>query len=376
VRKTVAMLLIAGTIVTPFAIGALWVRYELLDTNRYVSTVTPLASNPAIVSAVSDRITTTLLDQVDAAEVEKEAGILGPLVGAGAHDAVQAVVEKFLLTAEFTRLWALANRQAHEALVAALEGNPSPLIQPDGSVDLNLSDIVASARHDLVNAGFTVFEHVQPGLVEGRYTIATRDTLRRARHVYAQEKTLSVALPAAAIALFGLALLISRERRRTLVRAGIGIAVAGGAGLVAVLAGRWYYLNDAVGPTVPADAARAFYDIVIRDLRRAFEITGIAGLGVAAVGLVAGPSRTATRVRGATLRTAGAAADRAVGDSATHGWVAANKSLLRLVTVLAGLVVVAGSQRTLNLVVGVAVVVLLVLGFIEILARPRRGGVP
>src|SRR5262249_5143946 len=116
------------------------------------------------------------------------------------------------------RLWALANRQAHEALVAALEGNPSPLVQSDGSVDLNLSDMVAAARDDLVNAGFTVFERIQPGLVQGRYTIATEATLRRGRRVYSQVETLSIVLPAAAIALFGLAFLISRERRRTLVR--------------------------------------------------------------------------------------------------------------------------------------------------------------
>ena len=88
------MLLIAATLVTPVAVGALWLRLSLLDQGRYVHTVAPLASNQAIVSAVAGQVTDTLLDQVDASSLEGELGKLGPFLAAGVHGYVTDLVEK------------------------------------------------------------------------------------------------------------------------------------------------------------------------------------------------------------------------------------------------------------------------------------------
>jgi hypothetical protein len=57
-RKTAAVLVIAASLLTPLAITALWLRGQVLNTHRYVRTVTPLAQNDAVVSAVADEITT------------------------------------------------------------------------------------------------------------------------------------------------------------------------------------------------------------------------------------------------------------------------------------------------------------------------------
>jgi hypothetical protein len=374
-RKTVALLLITATVITPVAIAAVWLREELLNTDRYVATVTPLASNRAIVAAVSDQIATRLLDQVDASIVEKEVGVLSPLIGASAHSYVQQVIERLLGTTQFKQLWITVNMQAHEALVAGLEGKRSSLVAPDGSVDLDLSNMVAAARDALVADGLTIFEKVDPNELGHRFTIARPDTLRKARQAVSVLKKLAIALPVAAAVLYGLALLISRERRRTLLRTGVGLAVAGILGVAAVLAGRWFYLHHVVGTQVPADAARAFYNTVFRTLRLAYEITCLAGVGAVLVAIVAGPSRSATRIRATTLSTAGGLADTAVGDSATSSWVAANKSTLRTVTVVLGLLfLLAAHHQTLRLGVEIAIVVLLVLGLIEILARPHGRG--
>ena len=153
---------------------------------------------------------------------------------------------------------------------------------------------------------------------------------------------------------------------------GVALGFAGVLGLVAVVAGRSYYLHSVVGPDVPHAAANAFYDTVVRDLRRAYKITCVAGLVAVLAAVLAGPSRTAVRLRSLTLRGAGAAADAAVGESVTLGWVAANKSALRTVVVAAGLLfLITSGPLSWALLLEVAAGVAIALGGIEVLARPR-----
>ena len=367
------MLLIAATLVTPVAVAALWLRLSLLDQSRYVHTVAPLASNQTIVSAVAGQVTDTLLDQVDASSLEGELGKLGPFLAAGVHGYVTDLVEKVLLTGQFQELWRQATVQSHEALVAALEGRQSALIQPDGSVEVNLANVVAAARDSLAATGLHVFDGVQPRLVQERFTIARPGALQRVRHAVNVLRTLSIVLPALAIALVGLAFALSRDRRRTLLQTGVALAVAGIAGIVLVVAGRSYYLHSVVGTDVPHAAATAFYDTVVRDLRRAYEITSAAGLAAVIAGLLAGPSQAAVRLRSLTLRGAGAAADAAVGESVTVGWVAANRGTLRTVAVAAGfLFLITSGPLGWTLLLEVALGVAVALGVIEVLARPSR----
>jgi hypothetical protein len=361
---------IAASLVTPFAVGALWLRLALLNEHRYVRTVAPLATNRAIVSAVAAEVTDTLLAQVDEKAIEDELGRLGPILGAGVHGYVQQFVERLLLTSQFEQLWTAATVQSHRALVAALEGKQSDLIAPDGSVDVNLASVVARARDTLAAAGLHVFDRVEPGLVQERFTIARPGALHRARHAVSLLKTLSIVLPAAAVLLFGLAFAISRDRRRTLLHAGIGFVAAGVIGLVLVVAGRSYYLHSVVGPDVPHSAATALYDTVVRDLRHAYKLACLAGLALFGAALLAGPSRTAVRLRSLTLRGAGAAADQAVGEDVRSGWVAAHRSTLRTVVVVVGLLfLVTGGELTWALLLEVGAGVAIGLGAIEILAR-------
>jgi hypothetical protein len=366
------VLLVVATAVTPVAIGALWLRVALLDQSRYVHTVAPLATNRSIVSAVAAEVTDTLLAQVDEKAIEDELGKLGPIVGAGVHGYVQQLVEKLLLTSQFEQLWKAATVQSHKALVAALEGKQSSLIAPDGSVDVNLASVVADVRDRLAATGLHVFDHVEPGLIQERFTIARPGALHRTRHAVSVLKTLSIVLPAAAIALFGLAFSISRDRRRTLLGLGIGLVAAGVVGLVLVVAGRSYYLHSVVGPAVPHAAATAFYDTVVRDLRHAYKVTSLAGIALVVAALLAGPSLAATRLRSLTLRGAGAAADRAVGEDVRSGWVAANRSTLRTVAVVAGLLfLVTAHELTWVVLLEIGAGVAIALVAIEILARPR-----
>jgi multisubunit Na+/H+ antiporter MnhB subunit len=372
----VALLLIAATIVTPLALTAVWLRGEVLVTHRYVHTITPLASNPAIDSAVASQITDAL-DAKAQTVLPGQGNLLGKALDASLRSYTQETIERFLRTSAFRVLWIQANTQAHAALVAALEGKQSQFIRPDGSVDIDLSNALLAARTALGDAGIHAFDKLSPSELQRGIVIAKPESLHRARNGVKLLKALALGLPILALALYVLAFAISRERRRTLSRVGISLILAGAAGLAAIAVGRYVYSHHVVGPDLPQAAARALYNAVLSDLRLWFELTALGGVLATAAGVIAGPSRAAVAVRGATLRTAGGVTDEVVGANATSTWVAANKPVLRTVIVILGLLLVLDSHHiTSRLIVEYAIGVLLVLGFVEILARPampRRG---
>ena len=51
------ILLVSAVVLTPITLTAVWVRNELLDTNRYVETMAPLARDPRIQTAIATRVT-------------------------------------------------------------------------------------------------------------------------------------------------------------------------------------------------------------------------------------------------------------------------------------------------------------------------------
>ena len=128
-RRIVAALVIAASLVTPVAVGALWLRLALLNEHRYVRTVAPLATNRAIVSAVARR------GHGHAARAgRREARSRTSSDGSGRSSAPASTA-----TCSGTRREAAADLpvraalaaatvQSHQALVAALEGKRERLI--------------------------------------------------------------------------------------------------------------------------------------------------------------------------------------------------------------------------------------------------------
>ena len=201
-RTVVAALVAAACLLAPLSIGAIWLRSQVLDTHVYLRTVTPLSSNPAIDAVVADEITKALFAHVDVAAEARQvlpakAQFLALPLTAGLRGYTQTAVERFLRSKQFRRLWIVANRQAHEALVAALEGKRSRFIAPDGSVDIDLADAVLAARQQLAAAGLHLFDKVPPGLLQRRLVIARPDAIARARRAVRVLKALAIALPGA-----------------------------------------------------------------------------------------------------------------------------------------------------------------------------------
>src|SRR5690242_14447420 len=67
------LLLVLGCGLAVLALVAVWLRTTLLDTDRYVQTVAPIAAQPAVQNAVADKLETAIFARVDFAALAREA---------------------------------------------------------------------------------------------------------------------------------------------------------------------------------------------------------------------------------------------------------------------------------------------------------------
>src|SRR4249920_3068821 len=157
-RVLSALLIVFSCALIPVSVLALWVRNEILNTDDYVRTVSPLAENQDIINALSVRVTNTLFEHVDVQELAKEnlppkiSFLAGPLAG-GLKTFTQDATLKFFESEQFRQLWDVANRRAHAQVKNALTGGGTVVSTRNGRVTIDLSEIAVKVRADLSARG-------------------------------------------------------------------------------------------------------------------------------------------------------------------------------------------------------------------------------
>jgi hypothetical protein len=394
-RTIIATLLIVlGCVLAPLAGVAVWARNQVTNTDRYLATVAPLASDPAIQNAITDQITAQVFTYLDVQGVTAQAldalaerGSLPPQVAGqlqalatpianGVQSFTRDQVGRIVQSSAFADAWLQANRLAHAELVKALtgEGGGSITIEND-TVSINLAAFIATVKQQLVAAGFTLAERIPA--VDASFVLFQSKDITRARSAFNLLTTLGNWLPFIALLLLGLGVYVAKDHRRALIGAGLGVA----AGMLVLAVGlavfRSIYLDAVPAAVLPHDAAAVLYDTIVRFLRAGLRTVFVLGLVVAAAAFLTGRSVTAVRARQGLAGAIGWLQRGAEGAGLRTGpvgtWVQANKRVLRIGAVaLASLALVFWTRPTGKVVIGLTLALLLVLAVIEFLARPGQ----
>jgi hypothetical protein len=147
-------LVVLFVILVPITATAAWAHRSVLNTDTYIKTVGPIASDPAVTAAVSRRVTdqlyTTLNPQaiVASALPPKATFLAGPITN-GSKTYVENAVNKVLASPQFQTLWIQANTFAHAQLVNALRGDGKVLRTTNGMVVLNLVPLLNAALQNV-----------------------------------------------------------------------------------------------------------------------------------------------------------------------------------------------------------------------------------
>ncbi len=257
------MLIALSCLLVPFGALAAWAAYGLADTGRYVTTMAPLAADPAVREAVVDTVGDGILRAVDQhLDVRPMRGSVRPFV----HDAVRS----FTQTRAFRLAWDTGNRVTHDAVLRALRE------EDERTVTVDLAPVTAQVKRQLTHdhvplAARIPVEHTAVAVLPaGRLT-----TLRKGFHV------LEVAgfwLPVASVAFAVGGIALAVRRRRAVVATALGTALGGALLALALSVGRGLTLAG-LPAGVSHPAAGAVYDALTGTLRTAAWL--LLGLGVA-----------------------------------------------------------------------------------------------
>ncbi|MEU2063734.1 hypothetical protein [Streptomyces sp. NPDC013455] len=260
-----AVLIALSCLLVPFGALAAWAAYGLADTGRYVTTMAPLAADPAVREAVADTVGEGILRAVDERlDVRPLRGSVRPFV----HDAVRS----FTQTRAFRLAWDTGNRVTHDAVLRALRATDE-----DGrDVTVDLAPVTLQVKRQLTHdhvplAARIPVEHTSVAVLPA----AELTTLRKGFHV------LEVAgfwLPVAAVTFAAGGIALAVHRRRAVVATALGTALGGGLLALALSVGRGLTLAD-LPAGVSRPAAGAVYDALTGTLRTAAWL--LLGLGLA-----------------------------------------------------------------------------------------------
>jgi hypothetical protein len=306
-----SVLLVLSTLVAVAAVVGVYARTELLDTDRYVETVAPLARDPAVQQAVAARLTDELVTRVDLAGLLQQLvdaleergapealnGLVGPITN-GVRSFIDTQVRAVLASEQFAQVWDAANRVAHDELDAVLTTGKGQFLSVDGdTLYLNLGGIIAMVKQRLVDAGLTLVERV-PDFSITVPLVASADIPRVQRWVRLLN-TAAWVLPLAALALLAGAVMAAPNRRRGLLLGAAGFAIGMLVLLAVLAAGRGYYLDHLPATVRSPDAAAVVYDTLVRFLIASAQTLAVLAAIVVVGCWLAGPGRSATAIRGA-----------------------------------------------------------------------------
>ena len=318
------LLILLASLLSLLAVVAVWANSIVRDTDRYVATVGPLASNPDVQKAVTNRVTTAVLAQVDVEALVKElekaakqkgaspkvAELLGNLKGpitSGLKSLVSGTVERVVSSSAFDTLWVNANRRAHDALDEALTGESGAVVSvKDGQVAIDVGPIVAEVKDRLVSAGFAPAAAI-PAVHTQFVVFASKDVGEIKWYLRVLEIVGSW-LPLVALLIAAAGVYLAVHRRRALIGAALAVFAAMLLLGITLTVLRSVYL-DHLPPGSSEAAAGAVFDALVKFLRAGVRVVAAVAVVTAVGAFLVGPSRGAVLTRTGCRKAIGALRD-------------------------------------------------------------------
>ena len=390
-RRIVAIVLVVLTAVLAFAaVPAMYLRSEVLDTDHYVATVAPLASDPAIQAEIADKVTQQITDSVDFETITRDAlnelsktaprvaaviTGLAPVIAEQTKNLIHSTVSKFVATPQFQDLWIQVNRVAHQGLVNLATGNTGGAVSIDqsGTVTISTKEIIARVKTALVQQGVGIAARI-PDIDRQIALFQSPELVRATNAIRTLDQTAPILAWLTVISAVGAVAVAPRGRRRS-TTSGVGLAVAISMALLALglVIGRSILLNSIPPDAVSPPAAQSLVETLVVPLRTSLRLVFVVGLIIALAAFLGGHSRPAEFVRHG-LASAGDYINGKVGAGQAKPWqlwLARYRRILEAVVVgIAVLVLIFWQDPTAAVAIWTAVLAVLAILLVELLCRP------
>ena len=304
-NRAVAALLVVATILAPAGVTAFWAQETVTNPEKYVQTVTNVFTAQNVRENISQAVAETVAESTVVEEgiaqlLPDNLSVLSPLLTSALGNLAGDLTQKALGSQAADTIARVIAVQSHKALMAVLTGeideNSPFIINGDLVLDLTVlaDDVVTQVSERNETLGKILQEvvaNVPPILLlEGEQISALRA-------VYSVANPFLIALLPFTIALYVIAVVVSRKREQTLMQA--GATFAGSQMLLAL--GLWWvkdsYLANLSGG-VFGPAVTAIFDQLLTYLWQSILISVLIGAIAFAIGLIYTLKRNSTTSSG------------------------------------------------------------------------------
>jgi len=291
-------LLVVTLVATPLFIIAIWVNTTITDTDRYLSTVAPLADDPAVQEYVAAQLTDAFEQNVDVSSIVSQQlpSALQPLNGtitSAVYGFVGTAANRFTASPAFKTLWVDANRAAHRTISKVLTGDSKALDLSNGELTIDLGNVLRNFQQRLVDGGLDVASKVDLSNVHKEIVLADGERvakIEKARDAVGLLHKLVWVLGILAVAAAIASVAVATKRGSALKRLGVGLALVVVVVAIGVAMTRRAFVS-AAGETVPTAVVSSFFDALVDSIRFAFRLVFVLGLVMALlVAIVSLPS--------------------------------------------------------------------------------------
>ncbi len=391
-----AILIVVACVLAPLSVTSVWASSILSDADRYVSTVAPIADDPGVQAAITNAVTTAIIQNLDvdglttrtldalaqspnlpprvATALPALAAPLSQGIATFTHDQVSNLVA----SPKFASVWNEVNRVAHAQVVKLLEGNQGGVVSAQAdTITLNLAPVIAEVKQRLLDRGFGLASNIPT--IDKSFVLVKSQGITQAQTFYVVLNKLGLWLPFIATGLFGAGVLLAHDRRRSLLRGALGVALSMVALGVALSLVRSLYVETTPAHILTPQSAGAVFENLVQFLRSGLRAVGVLALLVALAAFLTGPATAAVRTRstlsGGIGSLRGSAESAGLHTGRFGSWVYARRRGLRLAAFLTGgLALLLWTNPTVGTVLVIALLVVLALVLIEFLAGPPAPG--
>ena len=269
-RRLLAWVLAILAIVSvALAVNVGWAKTTLLDTDTFVSTLSPLAQDEAVAGALSVRIgeaviTSTGIEDSISETLPAELRFIAGPVATATGNLVATVANELILTDAFATVWHTSLRATHGSISVLLTGSGA-LVSEEGTVAIDLDTIAEPVVAAVADKGLDIAALVGEDFTLGQIVLVESDALGSAQAAVEFLDTLGWLTVLLAIVAIAAAILVAGDRRRQIAILGFGTAIAGVINLVSLRFGRGITVGS-IGNNVDRSAGTAVWDALVRNL--------------------------------------------------------------------------------------------------------------
>ena len=309
VRSIAAVLIfVIAAALTPLAMLGNWGHATVVNSEQFLATVGPLAESPQVQAAVSEAVSAAIVKQVDTTAIvgdflggllnnDQLSASLSAPIAAGVNKLIGEIVQGFIASDAFQKVWVTLAGATQKSVVAILQGgNEGPVQMQGDQVVLDISDLLTAVQSQLVAQGVSLADKVTIPASDRQIVLFEAPVVAQLQFVYSLTSPILQWFPLLMAILFGLAITLARRRPRMVLAVGIALVVTGGLTTWALGVGKTFFVDQLAG-TVFGGASGVFWDTLFNYLMTGLQGLMIFGVVLAIAGWYAGSSRPARNVR-------------------------------------------------------------------------------